>query len=100
LKLGVIADPVHCLIDRIDDNVWPVDDAVVDKTGLNGNFDLKFEWSPQHLNPPPPPQQSRLPEPGATFLQDLNEQLGLTLESQTGPVEVFVIDHVEKPSEN
>jgi uncharacterized protein (TIGR03435 family) len=76
------------------------DRAVVDKTGLNGNFDLKFEWSPQHLNPPPPPQQSRLSEPGSTFLQDLNEQLGLTLESQTGPVEVFVIDHVEKPSEN
>jgi bla regulator protein blaR1 len=76
------------------------DRAVVDKTGLNGNFDLKFEWSPQHLNPPPPPQQSRLHEPGATFLQDLKEQLGLTLKSQTGPVEVFIVDHVEKPSEN
>ena len=30
----------------------------------------------------------------------IQEQLGLRLESTKGPVEIFVIDHAEKPSEN
>ena len=38
--------------------------------------------------------------PAPEFVQDLHNQLGLQLEPQTGSTEVFVIDHVEKPSEN
>jgi uncharacterized protein (TIGR03435 family) len=30
----------------------------------------------------------------------VQQQLGLKLESQNGPVQLLVIDHVEKPSEN
>ncbi len=37
---------------------------------------------------------------GPTFLEALKEELGLTLDSQTGPVAVLVIDHVEEPSPN
>jgi uncharacterized protein (TIGR03435 family) len=37
-------------------------------------------------------------ESGGTFREALKEQLGLKLESQKGPVEVLVIDHVERPS--
>lgn len=78
-----------------------LDRAVVDTTGLSGNFDLKFDWQPQlPSSPAPSPQQSRLPEPRTDFLEDLKEQLGLKLESQTGPVPLLVIDHVEKLSEN
>ena len=78
-----------------------LDRAVVDKTGLSGTFDLKFGWqSQQPSSPAASPQQSRLPEPRSDFLEDLKEQLGLKLESQTGPVPLLVIDHVEKPSEN
>ena len=41
------------------------------------------------------------PDPsGPTFLEALQEQLGLKLESQAGPIDILVIDHVEQPSEN
>jgi uncharacterized protein (TIGR03435 family) len=77
---------------------------VVDKTGLNGNFDINLEWTPdesqalqfQPEGPRPPPSDAA----GPTIFTALQEQLGLKLESQKGPVDMFVIDRVEKPSEN
>jgi len=75
-----------------------VDRPVLDRTGLSGTFDFFVEWTPQINGSPPPNFQ---PDPtGPTFLEALKEQLGLKLESQTGPVDVLVIDHVEQPSEN
>jgi uncharacterized protein (TIGR03435 family) len=38
--------------------------------------------------------------PGPTVFEAVQWQLGLKLEARKGPVEVVVIDHVEKPSEN
>ncbi|MGD1093584.1 MAG: TIGR03435 family protein [Bryobacteraceae bacterium] len=78
--------------------------TVVDKTGLTGRYDIKLEWTPHQgqvqfgpcgPTPPPPPENS-----GPSIYTALQEQLGLKLESQKGPVEVLVIDHVEQPSEN
>jgi uncharacterized protein (TIGR03435 family) len=37
---------------------------------------------------------------GLTILGAVREQLGLELQSQKGPVKIFVIDHAEKPSDN
>ena len=55
---------------------------VLDKTGLTGEYDFALRCSPDE------------------FFTALQEQLGLKLESTKGPVEVLVIDHVERPSEN
>ena len=78
---------------------------VVDKTGLTGRYDLKLEWTPDEtqarLGPgdpgpgQPPPESS-----GPSIFTAIQEQLGLRLESQKGPVEMFVIDHAEKPDDN
>jgi bla regulator protein BlaR1 len=76
------------------------DRPVLDRTGLSGTFDFTFEWTPQYNGPGTPGAKVKLDESGPTFLEDLKDQLGLRLESQTGPTEIFVIDHVEKPSGN
>jgi uncharacterized protein (TIGR03435 family) len=83
--------------------------TVIDKTGLEGNFDVSLEWTPDESQalqfpgggaspgaPAPPP-----PDPnGPSLYTAIEEQLGLKLESQKGPVETFVIDSVQRPSEN
>lgn len=76
-----------------------LDRPVIDETGLSGKFDITLEWTPEapiKLNGGNVP----LDETGPTFLEALREQLGVKLESKTGPVENIVIDHVEEPSEN
>lgn len=81
---------------------WPsdLDRPVLDRTGLNGLFDFTLEWTPQ-LNGSLPPGATFQPDAdGPTFLEALKDQLGLKLESQTGPVDVLVLDHIERPTEN
>ena len=73
-----------------------IDRPVIDRTGLSGTFDFSLEWSQQFAGPPPPDFQSD-PD-GPSLLTALQKQLGLTLTSQTGPVDFIVIDHVEEPS--
>jgi uncharacterized protein (TIGR03435 family) len=67
-----------------------LDHPVLDRTGLPGRYDFKLEWSPDESNP----------AAGPSIFTAVQEQLGLKLETQTGPVEILVIDHAEKPSEN
>jgi bla regulator protein BlaR1 len=79
-----------------------LDRPVLDQTKLGGTFDLRMEFAPQRvptLNGAPYPNFTPNEE-GPTFLEALQEQLGLKLVPQTGPVDVLVIDHVEQPSEN
>jgi uncharacterized protein (TIGR03435 family) len=77
-----------------------VDRPVLDRTGLTGKYDFFIEFTPM-INGPLPPGANFTPDPnGPTFLEALKEQLGIKLESQTGPVDSIVVDHVEQPSEN
>ncbi len=72
---------------------------VIDKTGLQGKFDWKLEWTPELA----PDTQGAANPPdlsGPSLFTALQEQLGLKLESQRGPAPILVIDRVEKPSAN
>jgi uncharacterized protein (TIGR03435 family) len=67
-----------------------MDRPVIDNTGIGGEFDVKLEWSPEQISE----------TSGPSIFTALQEQLGLRLESGKGPVEMIVIDSIEKPSEN
>jgi uncharacterized protein (TIGR03435 family) len=68
----------------------------VDRTGLSGTFDFDCEIA----LPSNGPSDSQPESTGETFLEAMQDQLGLKLESQTGPVTTFVLDHIEEPSPN
>jgi uncharacterized protein (TIGR03435 family) len=82
-----------------------VDRPIVDRTGLTGTFDatLEFAFAFQQGGGPVGTANAMIPSdlsgPPSIFTA-LQEQLGLKLESQKGPVDVLVIDHVEEPSPN
>ncbi len=67
---------------------------VADKTGLTGTYDMNVLYIPddRQLKPDAPP--------GPTLADAIQEELGLRLKKDKGPVEVFVIDRLEKPSGN
>jgi uncharacterized protein (TIGR03435 family) len=67
-----------------------MDRPVIDNTAIDGEFDLKLEWSPEQISE----------TSGPSIYTALQEQLGLRVESGKGPVEMIVIDSIEKPSEN
>jgi bla regulator protein blaR1 len=77
-----------------------VDRPVVDETGLSGRFDFTIEWTPEPNNSAPGAGEVQPDSQGTTFLEALNEQLGLKLKPTKAPLDVLVIDHVETPSAN
>ena len=68
---------------------------VVDRTGLDGAFNLTLRWNPNDAN------VHERDEVFAILRLEIStaivRQLGLTLKSRKMPVEVLVIDHAEKP---
>ena len=76
-----------------------VDRAVVDQTGLSGTYDFDLEWTPDENQFSGNLPRSVEPTKPSLFVA-MQEQLGLKLEATRGPVQVLVIDRVERPSEN
>jgi uncharacterized protein (TIGR03435 family) len=80
-----------------------VDRPVIDRTGLTGFYDYTLKWTPERavgasvLGLPPTPPPPADPDAPNIFTA-LQEQLGLKLEAGRGPVEVVVIDRIEKPT--
>jgi uncharacterized protein (TIGR03435 family) len=79
-----------------------LDRTVLDRTGLSGAFDVELQFTTEGLPgvPTGPPGVERPPSEGPSIFTAVQEQLGLKLESTRGPVDVLVIDHAEKPTEN
>src|SRR5687767_58437 len=69
----------------------PVGRHIIDKTGLEGFYEFTFEWAAG------PPTAGAAPDDRPNIFTAFQEQLGLKLEPATAPVEVVVIDHIERP---
>jgi len=82
--------------------------TVVDKTDLKGEYDFTLKWTPEPgqgpgllgVGPPGPDALPPVDTNGPSIFTAIQEQLGLRLESAKGPVEMIVIDGVEKPTDN
>lgn len=64
-----------------------VEFPVIDATGLAGVYDIKLDWSPDETA-------------GPSVFTAVQGQLGLKLEARHAPVEILVVDHVERPTGN
>jgi uncharacterized protein (TIGR03435 family) len=78
---------------------------VVDQTGLTKNYDYTLQWTPdegqmQMFRAAGDWSSGASAESGPSVFTALQEQLGLKLESTKAPVDILVVDHAEKPSEN
>jgi uncharacterized protein (TIGR03435 family) len=73
---------------------------VIDRTGLQGNYDFTLSFMPEL---PPGAQRDNLPTEllnRPSIFDAVKQQLGLKLVQQKGPVDHYVIDHIDRPSDN
>jgi len=77
------------------------DHPVIDRTGLEGLFDIQTEaWLPLRGKGVPPEPGSVASDDARPTLFQIFDRLGLKLELKKGTVETFVITHVERPTAN
>lgn len=82
-------EPMDRIAEALKSATTDIDRHIRDRTGFNGTFDLSLEWSVVSQDDMPP-----------RFLEALKTQLGLTLSSTRGPVDIVVVDRLERPTEN
>jgi uncharacterized protein (TIGR03435 family) len=93
MPLGALARALSPIVGR----------PVLDQTGLKERYDFQLKYAPEGRGAGPGPGGPDAPsvDPDMPSLfTALQEQLGLKLESQRGPVDVVVIDRVEQPTED
>lgn len=81
---------------------------VIDRTGLPGKYDFDLHWMPEGTSDTPEENRRISVEKnyglekisGPSIFTALREQLGLKLNPAKGPVEILVIDHIERPTPN
>lgn len=72
---------------------FAMDRPVVNQTALPGKYDFRLKWASDQV-------LEKDPEAGASIFTAIQEQIGLKMDAVKAPAKVFVIDHVERPSEN
>jgi uncharacterized protein (TIGR03435 family) len=88
VTMSAFAEAISAMLDR----------NVVDRTGLEGTFDIDVQVS----LPDPPPRDDSNAQARAEDESDLVfavvQRLGMKLESAKGPGIAYVIEHIERPS--
>jgi uncharacterized protein (TIGR03435 family) len=100
VKMKATYAPIDYFAFRLSDFM---DRPVVDMTGLHGGYDFNLEFTREL--PPNFPEGGKIngedPDTsGPTVYMAVKQQLGLALKAQRGPVDVIVIDHADRPTEN
>jgi uncharacterized protein (TIGR03435 family) len=73
--------------------------AVVDRTGLDGNWDIELAYADLQVGAPPAGANTQTVNPDAPSLfTALQEQLGLKLEATRAPIDAIVVDRIERPT--
>ena len=75
---------------------WLLSKQVVNKTNLEGSYDVELRWTPESVATRTDASEQNAPD----IFTAIQEQLGLKLLPAKGPFRVLVIDHIEKPSDN
>jgi bla regulator protein blaR1 len=104
---GELIDEGATLVPLVEQLSWQLGHTVVDKTGLTGNYDFSLRWTPGESEAgmnklmgfrPASDSGASNDSAGPTLFTALQEQLGLKLVPQKEPMQILVIDHVEKPT--
>jgi uncharacterized protein (TIGR03435 family) len=78
----------------------PAGRMVIERTGLTGGWDFELTYATEGRGGPGGPDAPPADLNAPSFFTAVQEQLGLKLESTKGPVEVLVIDSIERPTED
>jgi uncharacterized protein (TIGR03435 family) len=91
--MEAVGIPIQTLANNLANTVGrPVNDG----SGLTGQYDFKLDWTPDLGSSTDHPDDTT----GPSIFTALADQLGLRLTSTKGPVQVYVIEKIERPSEN
>jgi uncharacterized protein (TIGR03435 family) len=71
------------------------DQPILDRSGLNGKYDVDLQWTPDSPSAIPPADAQNV-DASPALSAATREQLGIRLEERKGPLDVVVVDHVER----
>jgi len=77
-----------------------VDRTVLDRTGLSGSFTVDLSWRPDEFSATDPAAREPDDRNFPSLFAAVQEQLGLRLQPDRGPVPILVIEWVDRPSED
>jgi uncharacterized protein (TIGR03435 family) len=92
---GVMTAREATMADLADVLTTNLDRSVLDRTNLKGRYDFTLTW-----DPPPVPANGPSWSPVGPSLFTPIRELGLRLDPQKAPVEMLVIDSIERPADN